>query len=42
MSVGLGHLNWLAFVPFTIVMGSLWFIILAAILGKPERRDDEY
>lgn len=37
MSTEVSHLSWLGFVPFTIVMGSLLFIILSAVLGKPRR-----
>ncbi len=32
-----GHLSWLGFIPFGIVMGSLFAIILAATFGKPRK-----
>lgn len=37
MSVQVSHVGWLGYVILTIVMGSLSFIILAAILGKPRK-----
>jgi len=30
-----GHLEWLGWIVFAIVVGSLSFTILAAVLGKP-------
>jgi hypothetical protein len=30
-----GHIGWLGWITFTIVVGSLFFVILAAILGRP-------
>ena len=35
MEAEVSHIGWLGFVVFTIVVGSLSFIILSAILGKP-------
>jgi hypothetical protein len=30
-----GHIGWLGWIVFAIVVGSLFFTILAAILGRP-------
>ena len=30
-----GHIGWLGWIVFTIVVGSLFFTILAAMLGRP-------
>ncbi len=35
MESEVSHISWLGFIPFTIIMVSLSFIILASILGKP-------
>jgi hypothetical protein len=35
MEAEISHIGWLGFVPFTIIIGSLFFTILAAILVKP-------
>lgn len=35
MEAEVSHLGWLGFIPFTIVIGSLFFIILSSILVKP-------
>lgn len=35
MSVEVLHIGWLGYVAATIVLGSLFLIILAAIIGKP-------
>lgn len=35
MEAEVSHIGWLGFIVFTIVVGSLSLIILAAILGKP-------
>lgn len=35
MESEVSHLDWVGFVPFTIIMVSLVFIILASILVKP-------
>ncbi len=32
-----GHIGWLGWITFTIVVGSLFLTILAAILGRPQR-----
>ncbi len=32
-----GHIGWLGWITFAIVVGSLFFTILAAILGSPRR-----
>jgi hypothetical protein len=37
MSAEVAHLGWLGYVILAIVMGSLFFIILAAILGRPRK-----
>ena len=35
MEAGISHIDWLGFIPFTIIMVSLFCIILASILIKP-------
>lgn len=35
MDPKVSHLGWLGFIPFTIVVGSLFLIILSSILVKP-------
>lgn len=37
MSAEVGHIDWLGFIIFAIVMGSLFSIVLAAALGKPRK-----
>lgn len=37
MATEMHHISTLGLVPFTIVMVSLLFIILAAVLGRPRR-----
>ncbi len=37
MATEMHHISTLGLVPFTIVMGSLLFIVLSAVLGKPRR-----
>ncbi len=37
MNPQVGHIEWLGFVIFAIVMGSLSCIILITIFGKPRR-----
>ncbi len=32
-----GHIGWLGWITFSVVVGSLFFTILAAILGKPRK-----
>ena len=32
-----GHIGWLGWITFTIVVGSLFLTILAAILGRPSK-----
>lgn len=35
METTVGHIGWLGYTVFTTVIGSLLFVILAAILAKP-------
>jgi hypothetical protein len=37
MNTEVAHIGWLGYVILTIVMSSLFFIILAAILGRPRK-----
>ncbi len=37
MTVETGHANWLGFLIFGIVAGSILLIIAAAVLGKPRK-----
>ncbi len=30
-----GHIGWLGWITFAIIVGSLFFMIMAAILGRP-------
>lgn len=37
MSAEVAHIGWLGFLIFGIVEGSMFFVILATVLGKPMR-----
>ncbi len=37
MGAEVGHIDWLGLIAFTIVLGSLFLIILASILVKPRK-----
>lgn len=37
MDAAVGHISWLGFIIFAIVMGSLGCIVLAALCGRPWR-----
>ncbi len=37
MGTEVGHIDWLGYIAFAIVLGSLFLIILASILVKPRK-----
>lgn len=37
MTEQVAHIGWLGWIVFTIVVGSMFFVVLAAILGRPRK-----